>query len=758
MSTEVQVPNDVVKDKLAYIAESIHDFLCNYLDAVGETPLAGYALTEELGSIVKYINDEGYGLVEHHTEPYKGYLGDHGTKKHKKHRHEQTKKARKERKLAQSQGQKLKTHAQKFKEITDLLQSVSDTKSPMNATDLDPKIKEIILHLKEEGGVDYDLAYHQNVEVFATLTNTTTPKKDDILKEFDRAMQTIAWALEPFSHENGVLINKAKVLTAVENFEKCLKKEAKTKKVEVDYEAKFFNETNTQGEMLSRPQQRAFLRIVYPRNKSSEELPLLSKNKPVRGVLAKFNYILNSGKTNRTAVDDRKKWVKKMEAAAEVEAMYTEQAANLLTKLKEVVNYKMENMGPVKLLEGIMLKADRKNLGKDKESPFDWLPFLKEPKPEKKIIMDIKDVIRGSIIFETYDEMARAYIAIIKKIVEGKLKKDLNINVSTEIAKLDDRFVGGQDNETTYRDMKIVVYLENDSKHARKVLEEANTDLRKIPFEIQLNTLSGITIKNAAKSLKHQWWHDQNENDEWVNEKYKGFDSAGKLIFFKSTEFIDDCLAKMAAYDVTGVRQAYIDKMNEIPKDDADPTICDKDEGLVKKAHEVYKMGAGEVKEGLEAVYNKIYEIGFWCDGYHPTAGITHSREYKDAYTRLIGLCADKERAETKKKKDIDAFLKIIDESSSKTQRPAFNDQITRTKLAEFYPVEQVSEKSINISRYGLSTRMNRNLRPSMASRHQQQQVRSEYTSSTLNSKKPRINKTARRTMERRQNREVFWC
>lgn len=304
--------------------------------------------------------------------------------------------------------------------------------------------------------------------------------------------------------------------------------------------------------------------------------------------------------------------------------------------------------------------------------------------------------------------------------------------------------------------MKIVVYLENNSKHAQKVLEEANTDLTKIPFEIQLNTLSGITIKNAAKSLKHQWWHD--ENDEWVNKKYKGLDSAGKLIFFKSTEFIDDCLAKMTAYDVTGVKEAYIDKMNEIPEDEADPTICDKDEGLVKKAHEVYKMGAGEVKEGLEAVYNKIYEIGFWCDGYHPTAGITHSQEYKDAYTRLIGLCADKGRAVTEKKKDIDAFLKILDESSSKAQRPAFNDQTTRTKLTAFRPVVQASENCINIPRYGLSTRMNRNLRPSMARRHQQQHVRSGYTSSTINSKKPRSNKTARRTMERQQNQEEFWC
>lgn len=350
MSTEVQVVLSIEEKKqkrLVKIAHSIHEFLCAYLDAVGDTPLAGYALTKELGRIVEFINRKGYGLVEHDTKPYQIYLGGIGTEEHTKHREKQTEKGKNEKKLAREKGQKLKTHAQKFKEITDLLENVIDADSPMNETNLDAKVKEIILHLKKEGDVTYDSLYHQNVQVFATLTNTTTPKKDDVLKEFKRAMQTIAWALEPFSHENGVLINKAKVLTAVKNFKKCLAKGAK-----IDYEAKFFNETNTQGEMLSLCQQRAFLREVYPKNKPSEKVPLLSKNKPVRGILAKFNYILNSGKTSRTAVEDRKKWVKKMEAAAEVEATYAEQAGKLLTKLKEVVDYNLASMVRFQMLQG----------------------------------------------------------------------------------------------------------------------------------------------------------------------------------------------------------------------------------------------------------------------------------------------------------------------------------------------------------------------------------------------------------------------
>mmetsp|Transcript_29091 Transcript_29091/g.44421 ORF Transcript_29091/g.44421 Transcript_29091/m.44421 type:complete len:84 (-) Transcript_29091:341-592(-) len=66
----------------------------------------------------------------------------------------------------------------------------------------------------------------------------------------------------------------------------------------------------------------------------------------------------------------------------------------------------------------------------------------------------------------------------------------------------------------------------------------------------------------------------------------------------------------------------------------------------IQKAHGVYKM-SGKLavdRKHCEAVYNKIYEIGFWRDRYNPgyldnksveNYKGTHCDEFKKAFERL---------------------------------------------------------------------------------------------------------------------------
>jgi hypothetical protein len=66
------------------------------------------------------------------------------------------------------------------------------------------------------------------------------------------------------------------------------------------------------------------------------------------------------------------------------------------------------SLGPLKLIEDTLKKADRKALAKDKERNFDFLLFQKkDPLELDQILMDIKDIVRGTLVFETYPCMEK---------------------------------------------------------------------------------------------------------------------------------------------------------------------------------------------------------------------------------------------------------------------------------------------------------------------------------------------------------------
>lgn len=514
--------------------------------------------------------------------------------------------------------------------------------------------KDILDFLHETGALDKEkndlMEYFEEV-----FENAGQQEKED----FHRAIDTISWAVEPFQRSgmiDAVKLDKLfqKITKDLEDKTKWSTLKAEGTETEV---TKWFDNLNfpEQRELLGR----LYPIIPFPGNGQYESTQgLVKDNKPVRGALAKQHFILNSGKTHKDSIEARRKWAnEKMGAVFGLQkefGHFQNRAEKLLGAL--VAAHKDDgasdsDIGPVKLLEGIMLKADRKFLGKDKESDYDWLPYQKKAMNdvgwENSIIMDIKDIIRGTMIFKSFDKMTVCLAKMTKTFLDASQEFTAD-HAIVGISKVSNGFTGKEANSTsTYRDMKIVVNLKITNKDHKnklmKLLDDHDAKVDFVPFEIQLNTESGITIKNAGTGLHSDWYYLANPKATKVGKDY--YVKKGHM--FNSDKFVADCFEEVKlknAKVANSVKAEYKTKMSVLTEDDdlEDDCWSGVEQGnAIKKAHSVYKMPGGVNKKACEAVYNKIYEIGFWKDGYHPgrpDQGYqgTHCKEFKTALDILV--------------------------------------------------------------------------------------------------------------------------
>lgn len=538
--------------------------------------------------------------------------------------------------------------------------------------------KDVVEFLLEKSGMDKE---KNDLTEYFDITFKDAKPQDK--KDFHRVVDTICWAVEPFQHKGMIDIDNVKeqyesIADLVANGAKKL-----SHLTAPDIEKKIaalFND-------LEFAEQRELLARIYPimPNPEYEEYKDVqedvNKNKPVRGALAKLNFILNSGKTDDESIKARQVWAdKKMGAVFGLQSEFgtMQYRADLLLKAL-LEKHEDEGahdceIGPVKLLEGVMLKADRKYLGKDKESDYDWLPYLKKANDgknwENSIVMDIKDIIRGTLIFKSFDEMMICLAKMTKTFVDPADETITKTHGVVGISKVANGFNSSKaDDTSTYRDMKIVVNLKffgkEHARHLKELLTNYDTKVDYVPFEIQLNTLSGITIKNAGTGLHNDFYYREGE-DRGLQIKRLGEEyHVEKSHMFNSDKFVDDCFGvvghpkskdkpvkdAMHNLDVARfIKGEYHRKMEvlatDTPKDDCWSEVT-KDVKAIKKAHGVYKMSGKRAidKKKCEAVYNKIYEMGFWKDGYHPgypnnkDLGYyegTHCAQFKGAFSTLV--------------------------------------------------------------------------------------------------------------------------
>merc|ERR1712226_884472 len=136
----------------------------------------------------------------------------------------------------------------------------------------------------------------------------------------------------------------------------------------------------------------------------------------------------------------------------------------------------------------------------------------------------------------------------------------------------------------------------------------------------------------------------------------------------------------------------------------------------MKKAHQVYKMNAGDSKAACNRALNTVYELGFWANGFHPgypddffennlKYSGTHCSQFFAAFDRLIKTDltntyipkAQKEKDATELKKlkqkaiaRIDKFMKIVEGSVAS----GFSDK--EDELKKFANDAQVMSIDIN--------------------------------------------------------------
>lgn len=272
-------------------------------------------------------------------------------------------------------------------------------------------------------------------------------------------------------------------------------------------------------------------------------------------------------------------------------------------------------------MEGVFKKADRKALGKDKDFRFDWLPFQKKDMELPDILADIKDVVRGTLVYRNFDEMQKAVLKIANNCAEGSKSMPLGVK---GIAKATSGFNKKQ--KETYRDMKVVVKLCINPKGSMALLERVNIRVKEaviavgklgktkkkddsftpskknkekkiadiiimdhIPFEIQFNTWRGITIKTThpPEGMVHTKFSDWNipKQHEFEVETMSG-------ILFDSAKFMATCLA-------------HLEKTVKDAKKGGDQTVtlrAEKAKGVGRKIESAYEEALLALKATSEEV------------------------------------------------------------------------------------------------------------------------------------------------------------
>lgn len=188
----------------------------------------------------------------------------------------------------------------------------------------------------------------------------------------------------------------------------------------------------------------------------------------------------------------REQYAKELNEIVDVSEMFKEKAKTILHECAGLVNDKHNDptratasMGPVKELKGIWKKYKVKKGGLKKTGGINENAVKQDM---SDIPEDIKDILRGTIYFDDFDHLVKAY-----KTIAAHLVKDPRI---TGIVKVDNKF---DDEKRGYRDAKLVVGLDLDLiPDAKKILKnKLITSMSYIPFEIQFNLKHGMVVKSG---------------------------------------------------------------------------------------------------------------------------------------------------------------------------------------------------------------------------------------------------------------------
>lgn len=352
-------------------------------------------------------------------------------------------------------------------------------------------------------------------------------------------------------------------------------------------------------------------------------------------------FIYYSGERDRANVDVRRTFAKNMMVVWDISKATSRLADNFVHQLMKVykVNEKTCSftLGPTKTFKGIFKKATRKHLGREKDTNWEDLNFVRKRVKVEDLFMNIKDIIRGTMVFDNYGDMKTFYDSIIQDAEKSMGDEQDSTRDETvqgvRLVKKHDGFAPQkkeEDEEATYRDMKLVFILDDQTKNdthtdnnnldakqqARwRRAKESGIKFTGVPFELQLNTIHGVVVKSGKSTIP--------------NKEFKFI--VGDEGLFDPHLFIEHC--KEQAKD----KQDVVAKIENLQKMLGSLELLNGQIIGVKgnpflepheKAHTVYKMPSGsKEKDRLEEAYQILYAIGYLVDGYDYAANIIFGKQ-----------------------------------------------------------------------------------------------------------------------------------
>lgn len=214
---------------------------------------------------------------------------------------------------------------------------------------------------------------------------------------------------------------------------------------------------------------------------------------------------------------------------------------------------------------------------------------------------DIKDILRGTVVYNTFDQLKAGYKKVFKDLTTYGLKVIKVSETYTQEGKEDTARRKNTDVDTTgYGDAKMVFNLDIPdhvySKHFKPMMFNLP---QSIPVELQFQTKAGLAVKSGKlgdQADPEGKWHYRIEPED-PNARWR----------FNASKFVDDIITKME------------DKGIDIKRSDFHLLISLGDTGL-PPAHDIYdpvKKAAlsNEDVANAEKFYPMIYELAFRYSG-----------------------------------------------------------------------------------------------------------------------------------------------
>lgn len=138
-----------------------------------------------------------------------------------------------------------------------------------------------------------------------------------------------------------------------------------------------------------------------------------SKDKFMGGLLAKHMFVYHSGLYTKQPA--RATATKQLGVMREVSEGMMKDATRLLEAIATKTGG-YGKMGPAKNTLGTFKKATRKVMGREKDTSWETLNFVNWPVKSERLCVSIKDIIRGTLIFASYDDMKTKYLEIAEEL------------------------------------------------------------------------------------------------------------------------------------------------------------------------------------------------------------------------------------------------------------------------------------------------------------------------------------------------------